>query len=124
MRRGRDWLLVGLIAAGVVVLGLLLLAFVPGLGRWTGMWGPMGRFCPWCGGRGTTGPWNFLGGLLLCGLPLVLLALVVLGVVWFASSQGRSTSPPPGTTRCPACGQAVQPGWRACPYCGEPLEEG
>ena len=115
----RTWLIFGLTAAIVVIVGLLALSLFLVGGRWGGMM--MGPDCPWCGGRGMLGPLGWLGSALACAVPLLLLILAAVGVVWFAASQ-RPRRQDDQALICPECGREVQPDWRACPYCGHGLE--
>jgi hypothetical protein len=117
MREELKWLAFASIAIGVVIVGLLILTFVPGLG-WTrpsgyGMWNRTDFL----------NPWDFLANvtiaLLMLAIPLSHIAWLVMAAIWLA----RSAEPSPGreALNCTHCGGEVQPGWKACPYCGEKL---
>lgn len=122
--RGIQWLIFGVVAIAVVILGLLLLAFTPGFG-WIGRgyYGMMRGWCPWCGGIGYLSPIGIIASLVMMIfmwlLPLSLIALLAVGIYWLF----RSGRPAGGGVRlhCPNCGAEIQPGWKACPTCGEKL---
>ncbi len=113
-RRTRRGLIFVLIALGLVLLGVVLLAFVPDT-----MGHDWGRpHCPWCGGTGDWSPWRLLIMLLV---PLSLVVILIVGTVWLAQG-GWEPEPDPRLT-CPECGEPVQPNWEVCPYCGKRLQE-
>jgi hypothetical protein len=122
---GWPWVVFGLIAIGVVLVGLLVLAFVSGLGGvWPagrGMMGGRGGFCPWCG-RGGWGAGGLLGTLLLCGTPIVILGLIAVAVLAWTRRGELPHGPRGGYDRCANCGEPVRSDWSTCPYCGEPQE--
>lgn len=116
---GREIVVFGLVVLGVLLGGLLLLGLFWGLG---GM--GLGMMGPGMMGPGAMGGFGVLWWLLICLVPLGLLALLVLGIVWLLSAS-RGTQAPftPSQTTCPECGQPVQPDWRVCPHCGTALQE-
>jgi len=120
MREEFKWLVFASIAIGVVIVGLLILTFVPGLG-----WGWTRPSGYWMWSRTDfLNPWDFLANvtiaLLLLAIPLSHIAWLVMAAIWLA----RSAGPPPAgeAFNCPHCQGKVQPGWKACPHCGEKLE--
>ncbi len=120
MRGELKWLVFASIVIGVVIVGLLILTFVPGLG-----WGGARPYRYWMWSRTEfLTPWDFLGNvtiaLLMLAIPLSHIAWLVMAAIWLA----RSAEPSPGgkALNCPHCGGEVQPGWKACPHCGEKLE--
>ncbi len=113
-----PWGVFLLVVLIVVVVGALLLAFIPGLTGY-GMMGRRGGFCPWCGGRGTWSAGGFLWTLLLLALPVGLVVLLILGGLALARSRGEG--PPAEEALCPACGEPVADEWAVCPYCSEEL---
>lgn len=119
MREEFKWLVFASIAIGVVIVGLLILTFVPGLG-----WGWTRPSGYWMWSRTDfLNPWDFLANvtiaLLLLAIPLSHIAWLVMAAIWLA----RSAGPPPAgeALNCPHCQGEVQPGWKACPHCGEKL---
>lgn len=116
---GREIVLFVLVVLGVLLGGLLLLGVFWGLG---GMgFGMMG---PGTMGPGAMGGFGILSWLLICLVPLGLLALLVVGVVWLlGTSRGTQASSTPARETCPSCGQPIQSNWRVCPHCGTSLQE-
>jgi len=115
-----KWLVFASIVIGVVIVGLLILTFVPGLG-----WGGTRphRYWMWSRTEFLT-PWDFLGNvtiaLLMLAIPLSHIAWLVMAAIWLARSAGPSQAGE--ALNCPHCRGEVQPGWKACPHCGEKLE--
>ncbi|MCI0521191.1 MAG: zinc ribbon domain-containing protein [Chloroflexi bacterium] len=105
----------------VIVLGVLLLAALPGvwmLGRsWMGGYGGM------MGGYGWMHPFGWGGMLMMWFIPLgVIIAFVLLGAVLVRGlGNGGATSYPAAAPArlCAHCGKSGQADWTACPYCGE-----
>jgi NADH:ubiquinone oxidoreductase subunit 6 (subunit J) len=91
MREEFKWLVFASIAIGVVIVGLLILTFVPGLG-----WGWTRPSGYWMWSRTDfLNPWDFLANvtitLLLLAIPLSHIAWLVMAAIWLA----RSAGPPP-----------------------------
>ena len=107
-----------LVAAGVVLVGLILLGLLWGFG---GMWGSSTHM----GTPGMMGGWGAFGWLLFCLGPLLLGALLIGGIVWFLSNRdGTHKDVPAAVETCPNCGQPVQKNWNNCPNCGQSLRNG
>lgn len=68
---------------------------------------------------------NIFGMLLMIGLPLGILALVVMGVIMLVRASKKPNAAPTMAAQpvCPACGQDIQQDWKVCPHCGEKLED-
>jgi hypothetical protein len=99
MNNRSKWLVFGVVAAMVVLLGLLVLVIAfpaltwggahhrgPGMGP-----GGLGEECPWCRGTGYATPGGFLTWaaillLVLC-VPLGAIAVLVAGVVWLTRTK-------------------------------------
>jgi hypothetical protein len=118
MRKGFKWLVFASIAIGVIIVGLLILAFVPSLG-WRRI--RPHEYQMWSG-TDLLNPWGLLArvtiALLLLAIPLSHIAWLVVATIWLARSE------PPRSREalnCPHCGGEVQPGWKACPHCGQKL---
>lgn len=82
--------------------------------------------------RVSSSSWAFpmfgiLGMVLMVGLPLGILALIVMGIIMLVRAGKKSDSETmpaaPVQPVCPACGQEVQQDWKVCPHCGEGLEK-
>lgn len=107
---------------GLVALLVLLVAaslMSPWTGRFGGMMGGGGMMGP-----GMLGGWGMLGWMWMLLIPIVFVAVLVLGLVWLArqvSQPPAGGSPAAAAVPCPHCGRLVQVGWRACPYCGGAL---
>ena len=117
---------------GIVIVAVVLTLVLFTLGpRWggygMGMWGG----CPGCGfGMGWgTGGWvvGLITMFFMWFVPLVFLALIVMGILWFVRSLGENNTGGQvvkGTGKtCPTCGKPVQDDWQLCPYCGANLTE-
>jgi hypothetical protein len=121
MREGLKWLAFASIAIGVVIVGLLILVFVPGLG-----WARPSGYWMWSR-TDFLNPWDFLANvtiaLLMLAIPLSHVAWLVMAAIWLARSSEEEPSPAGEALNCPHCGDEVQLGWKACPYCGEKLED-
>jgi hypothetical protein len=124
----------------LLFLGVFLLAFCVALPLLGFGFGRMGGYGFNLGGIGRMPMMNGIGrsGFGLVGIvfmlfriaiPLVLLALAVVGVVALV----RRRSPAPlataaaspvvvETEACPNCGRQVQKDWSHCPYCGQDLQ--
>lgn len=117
---GREIVIFGLVVLGVLLGGLLLLGVFWGLGG-MGFGGMMGHGMM---GPGTMGGWGILWWLLICLVPLGLLALLAAGVVWLLStSRGTQAPLTPAQETCPSCSQPVEAEWRVCPHCGTSLHD-
>jgi hypothetical protein len=120
MREGLKWLAFASIAIGVVIVGLLILVFVPGLG-----WARPSGYWMWSR-TDFLNPWDFLANvtiaLLMLAIPLSHIAWLVMAAIWLARSSEEEPSPAGEALNCPHCGDEVQLGWKACPYCGQKLE--
>lgn len=111
----REIVIVILVAAGVVLVGVVVLGLLWGLG---GMWG----FSAHMGGPGMMGGLTILWWLLVCLVPLGLGALLVGGIIWLLTSRSNlQTGAPPAQDTCPNCGEVVQKNWNNCPNCGQSL---
>ncbi|MBG0788395.1 MAG: hypothetical protein H0S79_25170 [Anaerolineaceae bacterium] len=70
---------------------------------------------------------SIFGIVLMVGLPLGIVALIVMGIIMLVRAGKKSDSDPmqasPDRPVCPACGQNVQQDWKVCPHCGESLED-
>lgn len=122
MKKVWKWVLLFLGVFLVVFLVSLPLLGLGGFGPGYG-WMPMmglrsGGYGLW-GGNFGHGFGLFGGGLMMLGMiliPLLLVALVVLGInALTRKNQAGITDSKP----CSNCGKPVQTGWVACPYCGE-----
>ncbi|MHB1449055.1 MAG: zinc ribbon domain-containing protein [Bellilinea sp.] len=68
-------------------------------------------------------------GLVVIGVPLLIVVFVVGGLPGWLKSQPRQVDrqpPPPAhapdsSRHCPTCGRGVQSDWRVCPSCGTAL---
>lgn len=104
-----------LVAASVVVIGVILLGLLWGFG---GMWG----FSTHMGGPGVMGGIPLLMLLLFCLAPLLLGGLLVGGAVWLlATRNSAQTGVRSVKDTCPNCGEVVQRNWNNCPNCGQSL---
>lgn len=111
----REIVVLVLVAAGVVLVGVIFLGLLWGFG---GMWG----FSTHMGGPGVMGGISILTLLLFCLGPLLLGGLLIGGVVWLLTTRsGAQTSVPALQDSCPNCGEAVQRNWNNCANCGQPL---
>ena len=71
---------------------------------------------------------GFLFMLLILGLPVVLIAAILIGIFGLLGQRSRSMFSPPTTASlamqnartCAHCGQALQGDWTHCPKCGAP----
>lgn len=107
----------GVVVLLVFLVGVSLLGGGWGYGRW-GMMGP-----GMMGGWGV-GPFGWLGALFMWLIPIILIALLVLGVVWLVRAVGSGEGGPQRLVRsCPSCGRGVQSDWVNCPYCGTSIAE-
>ena len=121
MREGLKWLVFASIVIGVIIVGLLILTFVPGLG-----WGWTRPSGYWMWNRADfLNPWHFLANvtiaLLMLAIPPSHIAWLVMAAIWLARSA-EEPSPAGEALNCPHCEGELQPGWKACPHCGEKLE--
>jgi hypothetical protein len=78
--------------------------------------------------RGGFGLLGVVFTLFRIAIPLVLLALAVVGVVALVRRRSPAASAAAApvmveTETCPNCGRAVEKGWSHCPYCGQNLEQ-
>lgn len=94
-----DWI----VAAGLVVLGLLCLLIASGAGMGNPMNGMMG---------GMMVSMRLTAMLFIAILFLVALTLIVYLVRTLTRGDSRSQ-------HCTHCGRRLESAWRACPYCGE-----
>lgn len=67
-------------------------------------------------------------GLVVIGLPLLIIVLIAGGglAALLKSLSGNSQPPvspasPAPVPKCPTCGREVRPGWNVCPSCGAAL---
>lgn len=112
----REIVVLVLVAAGVVLVGMIFLALLWVFG---GTWG----FSTHMGGPGVMGGIPFLGLLLFCLAPLLLGGLLVGGVIWVLTTRnGAQTGVRSVQDTCPNCGEAVQRNWNNCPNCGQSLQ--
>jgi hypothetical protein len=67
---------------------------------------------------------GILGGLLMCAVPIGVVALIVIGIIMLVRAAQRPAQGPPVVPApvCPNCGKSVQSDWKVCPHCGESLE--
>ncbi len=123
MKSKNGWLI-------LLIIGLVLLIFVPGLLRFGMFWGNgfmmdgygmMGR------GFAYANPWGWCGSILMWLIPALgwfLLVIGVVGLVVYLVKPANVTPHPvvsvEGQT-CKSCGKTTQPDWTTCPYCGNPL---
>jgi hypothetical protein len=113
--KSREIIIAILVAAGVVLVGVILLGLLWGFG---GMWG----FRTHMGTREMMGGLPGFGWLLFCLGPLLLGGLLVGGLVWLLSNRDGSQKDIVAVQdSCPNCGQAVQKNWNNCPNCGQSL---
>jgi zinc-ribbon domain len=116
--KSREIVVAVLVAAGVLLVGMLILGLVWGFG---GMWDSR----PHMGTPGMMGGFTGFGWLVFCLVPLLLGGLLIGGVVWLLSSRGGIQRDAPIISEtCPNCGQVVQKNWNNCPNCGQLLRNG
>ncbi len=68
-------------------------------------------------------------GLVVIGVPLLIVAFVARGLPGLLKSQPRQVSPqaplstpvPASVQQCPTCGRNVKADWNVCPSCGAAL---
>ncbi len=68
-------------------------------------------------------------GLVVIGVPLLIVALVAGGLPGLLKSQPRQAGPqasppapvPASARHCPTCGRGVKADWNVCPSCGAAL---
>lgn len=112
---GREIVVLVVVAAGVVLVGGIILVLLWGL---NGMWG----FSTHMGGPGVI---PILLLLLFCFAPLLLGGLLVGGAVWLLTTRsGAQMSARPVQDTCPNCGEVVHKNWNNCPNCGQSLRSG
>jgi hypothetical protein len=120
MRSGLRRLVVTSIIIALMIAGVLLLLFVPGL---RGRWMEPHEYWMWDRAR-LANPWNLLASvmiaLLMLAIPLAHIAWLVVAAIWLA----RSAELPPveEALNCPRCDATVRSDWKVCPHCGEKLE--
>jgi len=85
MRREWKWLVLTVVAVGLLVSVLLILRFVPRLG-WVGPEQSRQGHCPCCGGTGGLNAWGSIAtlaiALLMLSIPLGHIAVLVMAVTW------------------------------------------
>jgi hypothetical protein len=120
MKSKTGWIL-------AIVLGLIVLFFLPSLwmGRfWSGGYGGMMRGPGMMGGFGYMNPLGFFGMALMWLIPVGVLVLLVVGAVALVNGLNKPRNAAPTTTpdrKCTDCGKAAQSDWTTCPYCGKAL---
>jgi len=121
--KGREILIATLVAAGVVLVGMILLGiwWVSG-SAWGsgGMWGFPTHM------RTTSMMGNFpvFGWLFFCLVPLLVGGLLIGGITWILSNRQSGKGVQAAQVSCPNCGEAVLKNWNNCPNCGQSLRNG